>query len=192
MATRYSSAAGDDGWPASDGRTPGWCSPPTAVPRWTPGTAEDVQAVCAEAGIGDGWTPRELRTSVVSLLSHRGVSIEEIPRLVGHASTRTTEIVYRRELRPVITTGAEIMDQRFTEPNPRADPTAAEDLHKPFISRMVASGFMAVPFRAMTSLSCWSFTFTADIRGHYGAWVWPASMPADTRHSRAAFSGSRA
>jgi hypothetical protein len=30
-----------------------------------------------------------------------------------HATTRTTEIVYRRELRPVITTGAEIMDQLF-------------------------------------------------------------------------------
>src|SRR6516165_1674186 len=70
--------------------------------------------VCAEAGIGDGWTPRELRTSFVSLLSHRGVSIEEIARLAGHASTRTTEIVYRRELRPVITTGAEIMDELFT------------------------------------------------------------------------------
>jgi integrase len=69
--------------------------------------------VCDEAGIGDGWTPRELRTSFVSLMSHRGVSIEEIARLVGHASTRTTEIVYRRELRPVITTGAEIMDQLF-------------------------------------------------------------------------------
>ena len=75
--------------------------------------------VCDEAGIGDGWTPRELRTTFVSLLSHRGVSIEEIARLVGHASTRTTEIVYRRELRPVITTGAEIMDQLFTQPNPR-------------------------------------------------------------------------
>lgn len=72
--------------------------------------------VCTEAGIGDDWTPRELRTSFVSLMSHRGVSIEEIARLVGHASTRTTEIVYRRELRPVITTGAEIMDQLFTEP----------------------------------------------------------------------------
>jgi integrase len=67
--------------------------------------------VCTEAGAGDGWTPRELRTSFVSLLSHRGVSIEEIARLVGHASTRTTEVVYRRELRPVITTGAEIMDE---------------------------------------------------------------------------------
>jgi integrase len=70
--------------------------------------------VCTAAGIGDGWTPRELRTSFVSLMSNRGVSIEEIARLVGHASTRTTEIVYRRELRPVITTGAEIMDELFT------------------------------------------------------------------------------
>ena len=70
--------------------------------------------ICAEAGAGDGWTPRELRTTFVSLLSHRGVSIEEIARLAGHASTRTTEIVYRRELRPVITTGAEIMDELFT------------------------------------------------------------------------------
>ena len=70
--------------------------------------------VCTEAGIGDGWTPRELRTSFVSLMSHRGVSIEEIARLAGHASTRTTEVVYRRELRPVITTAAEGMDQLFT------------------------------------------------------------------------------
>ena len=70
--------------------------------------------VTTAAGIGDGWTPRELRTSFVSLLSHRGVSIEEIARLVGHTSTRTTEIVYRRELRPIITTGAEIMDELFT------------------------------------------------------------------------------
>jgi integrase len=70
--------------------------------------------VCEAAGAGSGWTPRELRTTFVSLLSHHGVSIEEIARLAGHASTRTTEAVYRRELRPVITTGAEIMDELFT------------------------------------------------------------------------------
>ena len=69
--------------------------------------------VCKESGIGPGWTPRELRTSFVSLMSHHGVSIEEIARMAGHASTRTTEVVYRRELRPVITTGAEIMDKIF-------------------------------------------------------------------------------
>ena len=70
--------------------------------------------ICTETGIGDGWTPRELRTTFVSLMSHQGVAIEEIARLVRHATTRTTEIVYRRELRPVITTGAEIMDQLFS------------------------------------------------------------------------------
>ena len=69
--------------------------------------------VCEAAGVGDGWTPRELRTSFVSLLRHCGVSIEEIARLAGHASTRTTEVVYRRELGPVITTDAEIMDDLF-------------------------------------------------------------------------------
>ena len=30
--------------------------------------------ICTEAGIGDGWTPRELRTTFVSLMSHQGVS----------------------------------------------------------------------------------------------------------------------
>jgi integrase len=72
-----------------------------------------LKRVCEAAGAGDGWTPRELRTTFVSLMSHQGVSIEEIARLAGHASTRTTEAVYRRELRPVITTGAEIMDELF-------------------------------------------------------------------------------
>jgi site-specific recombinase XerD len=38
------------------------------------------------AGVGGGWTPCELRTSFVSLMSHHGVSVEEIARLVGHFS----------------------------------------------------------------------------------------------------------
>jgi integrase len=71
------------------------------------------RAICRAAGIGENWTPRELRTSFVSLMSHRGVSIEEIARLVGHSSTRTTEVIYRKELRPVINTGATIMDRLF-------------------------------------------------------------------------------
>ncbi len=69
--------------------------------------------VCKLAGLGEDWTPQELRTSFVSLMSHQGVSSEEIARLVGHSSTRVTETVYRRELRPVITTGAEVMDEIF-------------------------------------------------------------------------------
>ena len=67
------------------------------------------------AGLGEGWTPRELRTSFVSLMSNSGVLVEEIARLVGHSSSRTTEVVYRQELRPVITTGAEVMDKIFSD-----------------------------------------------------------------------------
>jgi len=73
----------------------------------------DFRKVCRAAGIGDRWVPKELRTSFVSMMSHRGVPVEEIARLAGHSSTRTTEVIYRRELRPVITTGAEVMDQIF-------------------------------------------------------------------------------
>jgi len=40
--------------------------------------------------------------------------VEEIARLAGHSSSRTTEGVYRRELRPVITIGAEVMDKIFS------------------------------------------------------------------------------
>jgi len=69
--------------------------------------------VCKRAGIGEDWAPRELRHSFVSLMSDRGITTEEISRLVGHSSTRTTEVVYRHELRPVLRTGAEVMDKIF-------------------------------------------------------------------------------
>jgi hypothetical protein len=42
-----------------------------------------------------------------------GVPSEEIARMAGHKQTRTTEPVYRRELRPVMTTGAEVADKVF-------------------------------------------------------------------------------
>jgi integrase len=71
------------------------------------------RAICKTAGIGDDWAPRELRTSFVSLLSASGVPVEEIARLAGHSSSRTTEVIYRKELRPVLVKGAEVMDQIF-------------------------------------------------------------------------------
>ena len=73
----------------------------------------EFRAVCKAAKIGEHWTPRELRHSFVSLMSSSGVPVEEIARLAGHSNTRTTEVVYRRELRPVLTTGAEAMDRLF-------------------------------------------------------------------------------
>ena len=46
-------------------------------------------------------------------MSANGASIELIARLVGHTTTATTEAVYRHELRPVITEGAEIIGKAF-------------------------------------------------------------------------------
>jgi integrase len=59
------------------------------------------------------WTPRELRHSFVSLLSDAGVPVEMISQLVGHRGTSVTEIVYRHQIRPVIQTGATVMDELF-------------------------------------------------------------------------------
>jgi integrase len=78
----------------------------------------EFKAACRAAKIGEHWTPRELRHSFVSLMSSSGVPVEEIARLAGHSNTRTTEVVYRRELRPVLTTGAEAMDRLFPSPRP--------------------------------------------------------------------------
>jgi integrase len=76
----------------------------------------EFKAACRAAKLGEAWTPRELRHSFVSLMSISGVPIEEIARLAGHSNTRTTEVVYRRELRPILTTGAEAMDKLFSSP----------------------------------------------------------------------------
>jgi site-specific recombinase XerD len=76
----------------------------------------DFRRVVAAAGLeATEWTPRELRHSFVSLLSSSGMPIEEIAHLVGHANTRVTELVYRKDLRPVLTGGARAMDALFPD-----------------------------------------------------------------------------
>ena len=74
--------------------------------------------VIKAAGLNpDDWTPRELRHSFVSIMSDHGVSLEDIADLVGHAGTIVTEKVYRHQLRPVLLTGALVMDRIFAEPS---------------------------------------------------------------------------
>jgi integrase len=74
----------------------------------------DFRKVIDAAGLtGKDWTPRELRQSFVSLLSDAKVPVEVISRLVGHRSTTVTETVYRKQLRPVIQGGADVMDRLF-------------------------------------------------------------------------------
>jgi site-specific recombinase XerD len=88
--------------------------------------ADDARDVVKKAGLDPrSWTPRELRHSFVSLLSEDGVPLEDLSRLVGHSSTVVTETVYRKELRPVLTRGAEAMVIVFrTEPVDRQSVTA--------------------------------------------------------------------
>lgn len=73
------------------------------------------RAIRGAAGLDpEQWTPRELRHSFVSLLSDSGVPLEEISRLVGHSGTAVTELVYRKQIRPVLQSGATTMDQIFS------------------------------------------------------------------------------
>jgi hypothetical protein len=46
-------------------------------------------------------------------MSDAGVPVEKIARLVGHIGTTTTESVCRKQIHPVVTGGAEAMDQMF-------------------------------------------------------------------------------
>lgn len=102
----------------------------TAGHRWTDldlvfasetGTALDAanvrrgfRRVATAAGLDAArWTPRELRHSFVSLLSDDGVPLEQISRLVGHSGTTVTELVYRKQIRPVVDSGATAMDRIF-------------------------------------------------------------------------------
>jgi integrase len=91
----------------------------------TVGTALDAanvrrgfRSVVTASQIGGNWTPRELRHSFVSLLSANGVPVESISQLVGHAGTTVTETVYRHELRPVLTNGAEVISRVFAQGGP--------------------------------------------------------------------------
>lgn len=126
----------------------------TAGPRWsendlvfpsTLGTVQDRHnvlrmfrdALALVPGLNPrDWSPRDLRHSFVSILSQHGLPLEEVSRLMGHSGTAVTELVYRHELRPVLQSGANVMDIVFkdlaTMKETPADevPAALADLHE--------------------------------------------------------------
>ena len=73
----------------------------------------ELGQITKAAGLGEQWTPRELRYSFVSILSASGVPLEDVSQLVEHVSTNVTETVYRHEIRPTLTKGAAAMDKIF-------------------------------------------------------------------------------
>ncbi|MCC3764455.1 hypothetical protein K3N28_15430 [Glycomyces sp. TRM65418] len=51
-------------------------------------------------------------------MSDNGARIELIADLLGHKDIATTWKVYRHQLRPVITKGAELLDEAFRNQHP--------------------------------------------------------------------------
>jgi integrase len=82
-------------------------------PMYATDVRMEFKRITEKAGLGRDWTPRELRHTFVSLLSDSGVPIEQIADAVGHSSTRTTEVVYRHQLRPVTRTAAVALGPLF-------------------------------------------------------------------------------
>jgi integrase len=87
----------------------------TGAPLDAANVRRSFRLITKKAGIGETWTPRELRHSFVSIMSDHGVPIETIADLVGHNGTGVTEKAYRHQLKPVITKGAETMNSIFSK-----------------------------------------------------------------------------
>jgi integrase len=85
----------------------------TGTPLDDHNVRRQFRKITESAGLGATWVPRELRHTFVSLLSAHGVPVEAIALLAGHNQTATTELVYRHQIVPALTRGAEVMDQIF-------------------------------------------------------------------------------
>lgn len=98
------------------GRNTGW-SPHRQPASLSTRPTSGVRFAGAQGGRRGGCRrldpPRAPAQVRLSLLSDRGVPLEEISRLVGHSGTPVTEEVYRKQIRPVIQTGAVVMDGIF-------------------------------------------------------------------------------
>jgi integrase len=90
--------------------------PNAAGGPWDPSNARDELArVCEGAGL---WRvrPHELRHSCASILSDRGVPLEEIADLLGHVDTTMLSRVYRHRIRPSADAAVAVMGSLFGTP----------------------------------------------------------------------------
>jgi integrase len=83
------------------------------APRWPQDVREYFQLLCSKAGIGERWTPREMRHTFTSVLSDSGVDIEKIADALGHINSTITKTVYRHQIADKVTVAATAMDGIF-------------------------------------------------------------------------------
>jgi integrase len=72
----------------------------------------DLRMMCDRAGI-NYCTPNQLRHSYASIMSSKGVALEEISDAMGHVDTRMTSLVYRHRLNPIVSSTAGPMEALF-------------------------------------------------------------------------------
>lgn len=84
-------------------------------PRWPQDVRRYFGVLCVRAGLGERWSPRELRHTFVSVLSDSGVDIEKIADAVGHVNSTITKTVYRHQIADKVTVAAAAMDAIFGE-----------------------------------------------------------------------------
>ena len=68
-----------------------------------------VTKIAAAAGVRR-FTPHEARHTSASVLIDGGTPLLAVADRLGHRTTRVTELVYRRQLSPVVDAGADILD----------------------------------------------------------------------------------
>jgi integrase len=73
---------------------------PSNLRRW-------LSQLALEAGIEGTVTPRNMRTTAGSLLSHEGIALERIADLLGHQDIRTLQLHYRRPVAPSVDTATD-------------------------------------------------------------------------------------
>ena len=65
----------------------------------------DFNRTAARAGIGDGWSPNDLRHTCTSLMSDAGIPLEVVADQLGHRDVTMASRHYRHKVRPTVGAG---------------------------------------------------------------------------------------
>ena len=83
---------------------------PTGRPTDPTHVRSEFGKVAKRAGLGDGWTPNDLRHTAASLMADAGVAIEEVADQLGHRDTRMASLHYRHRIKATVSAGTVLGD----------------------------------------------------------------------------------